>query len=73
MLRPAHKPIETAPRDGTIIIVYHEDCGEFVVQWGHIQKNELFAPGTTGMWVSPQGDFTWQEADGNGPSHWRIY
>lgn len=69
------KPIETAPRDGTVVqITAFESNGEpyeiHTMQWGHIQKNWLFAPGQVGMWVSPPGDYTWREGDG-GPTHWR--
>lgn len=68
--------IETAPRDGSVIqVAAFDDDGEpiqiFPVQWGHIQRNELFAPGMVGMWVVPDGSMTWREGDG-GPTHWRT-
>lgn len=67
------QPIETAPKDGTIILVgwrLPEDTEMqewFVMQWGHIQRNGLF-PGDVGMWVAPNGSMTWHET--NGPTHW---
>lgn len=69
------QPIETAPKDGTVIsVTAFEDDGEqfetWPMQWGHIQTNEMFAPGQIGMWVVPDGSITWREGDG-GPTHWR--
>ena len=65
-------PIETAPKDGTVIVVGDPDVGEFPMSWGHIQRNEFFAPGTTGMWVMAYGGgATWTDADGFGPTAWR--
>lgn len=60
----------TEPRDGTLIIVGHDDVGEFPMQWGHIQRNGLF-PGKVGMWVAQDGSFTWQDGPEEGPSYWR--
>lgn len=42
------------------------------VQWGHITQNKFFAPGQVGMWVAPDGSYTWQDATGDGPTHWRM-
>ena len=68
------KDIETAPKDGRLVRVGWKEAGDtdmqewFTMRWGHIQQNGLF-PGVVGMWVSPDGSFTWQEKDG-GPTHW---
>lgn len=67
--------IATAPRDGTVIEItaLEPDGTPFEIwpcQWGHIQRNELFAPGMVGMWMLPDGSATWREGDG-GPTHWR--
>lgn len=62
--------IETVPRDGTTVWVADPDVGAYLMNWGHIQKNELFAPGTVGMWVATDGSFTWTEQGGFGPTRW---
>lgn len=68
-------PIETAPKDGTVIRVgwkFPEDEKMqewFTMQWGDIQKNAMF-PGKVGMWVAPNGEFTWNDDGDGGPTHW---
>lgn len=68
------QPIETAPRDGTVVHLTWMDDGEpqevWPMQWGHIQRNGLF-PGVTGMWVATDGSVTWKESVDAGPTHWR--
>lgn len=71
--RLAGNPIATVPKDGTLIIVGDPDVGEFPMRWGHIQKNEIFAPGVVGMWVLDGGGMTWTDSDGLGPTYWRPY
>lgn len=66
------RSIDTAPRDGTLIEVHDPDCGTFPMRWNPTAKNGLF-PGVVGMWSSPSGDVTWNEADGFGPTMWRPY
>ena len=68
--------IGTAPRDGTIIELTWMDDGKpqeiWPMQWAHIQRNDLFAPGIVGMWIIPDGSMTWTEHDPAGaPTHWR--
>jgi hypothetical protein len=68
-------PIETAPKDGTVIELTWMDGDApqeiWPMQWGHIQRNGLF-PDALGMWVSPDGSVTWNgTADDDGPTHWR--
>ncbi len=64
------QPIETAPKDGRVIIVGDVDVGAFPMRWGHIQKNATFAPGVVGMWLLEGGGMTWREGDGVGPTFW---
>lgn len=63
--------MDTAPRDGTEIIVGHEDCGEFIMVWKDIFTNHLVSDKATGMWVATDQSFTWYEDAGYGPSYWR--
>ena len=66
------RPIETAPRDGTIIEVMDPDCGTFAMLWNPSGWNELFsADRHAGIWEDPGGQFTWCEDRGFGPTYWR--
>lgn len=81
MSRPADNhdawlPIDSAPKDGTLLQLTAIDAtGEtfeiWNMQWAHIQRNGLF-PGVTGMWTAPHGGLTWNGSpDDGGPTHWR--
>lgn len=68
--------IDSAPKDGTIILLtaFDSDGEQFEVhpmRWAHIQRNGLF-PGTVGMWTHPSGAYTWNDdGQGGGPTHWQ--
>jgi hypothetical protein len=64
--------ISTAPRDGRVIIVRHEDVGSFPMAWNNTGNNEIFAPDAVGIWEAPDRSMTWSEADDCGPSHWML-
>jgi hypothetical protein len=68
------QPIETAPKDGTIVVLTrfadNNALDQFAMQWAHIQRNGLF-PGKVGMWTAPNGSFTWNDDDPlYAPTHW---
>jgi hypothetical protein len=64
------QPMSTAPKDGRTVIVGDDDVGEYLMRWNPMQANALF-PGAVGMWVGVQGNFTWFDHMGAGPSYWR--
>lgn len=71
------QPLDSAPRDGTLIdITAIDDDGEVFeihpMVWDPSAKNAIFAPGMVGMWVAPGGEYTWREGEG-GPTHWRPH
>lgn len=64
------QPIETAPKDGRVIVVMHNEVGSFPMAWNPSATNHLFAPDEIGMWEMPDRSMTWRSAQ-DGPSHWR--
>lgn len=65
-----YRPIDTAPRDGTLIEVMDPDCGSFPMRWERAGHNPLVSTGL-GIWMAEGGDFTWCEDHGCGPTWWR--
>lgn len=68
-------PLETAPKDGTVVELTVFDNGKpyeiWPMKWGHIKRNGLF-PDQVGMWMTPDGEITWGGTeDQGGPTHWR--
>lgn len=65
------QPIETVPRDGTLVIIGHEDVGWFHMQWNPTGSNAIFQLEPVGIWETPDGSMTWSEAGGYGPAWWQ--
>ncbi len=63
------QPIETAPKDGRVIIVAHDEMGAFEMAWNPIGTNPMFAPGEIGIWEAPDRSFTWRAGE-FGPDKW---
>lgn len=63
-------PIASAPKDGRVIVVGHEDVGSFPMAWNPTGTNEMFAPGDIGIWEVADRSMTWRTGE-DGPSHWR--
>lgn len=66
--------IDGAPKDGRLVQVCHleNDVEEMKASMRWDSKGEsYFAPNSIGLWVSSCGTFTWSDADGFGPSHYR--
>jgi hypothetical protein len=61
--------IETAPKDGRVIVVMAEEVGSFPMAWNPTATNHLFAPGELGMWEMIDQSMTWRSAE-DGPTHW---
>lgn len=66
---PRWQQIDTAPRDGTLILVMDPDCGIFPMRWSPLARNPLSQPGR-GIWIMSDGSMTWSEYQGFGPSKW---
>lgn len=64
------RPIDTAPRDGTLVEVYADGDGPFVMRWNASGTNWLVSK-QPGIWEAADAAFTWCEDDGMGPTHWR--
>lgn len=64
------RPIETVPRDGSVVIVFAEDVGSFAMRWNAAGFNPLVSV-NPGLWESEDRSFTWIEEFGHGPTHWR--
>lgn len=64
------RPIATAPKDGRVIWIAHDDVGAFRMAWNPIATNEMFAPGQLGMWETIDTGMTWADYDDAGPDSW---
>lgn len=61
--------IDSAPRDGTAIIVTAEGEPLYEMSWNQFGSNDL-VQSERGIWWGPNGAFTWSEKHGHGPTHW---
>jgi hypothetical protein len=64
------QPIETAPKDGTLIEVMDPDSGQFPMRWDPNAIN-LIVSDAPGLWVASDGSMTWCDQKGFGPTKWR--
>jgi hypothetical protein len=64
------QPIETAPRDGTLIEVHDPDVGGAPMRWNPEGFNPLVSK-KPGIWETSDKSLTWCEDDGYGPTMWR--
>ena len=63
------RTIDSAPRDGTAIVVTAEGEPLFEMSWNQFGSNEIVQT-QRGIWWGPGGGFTWSEKHGCGPTHW---
>lgn len=61
------QPIETAPRDGTIVRVWREEFGEFVMAW-----NDKRSRWEGKHWGPIRALSIWWDIDAPQPTHWRA-
>lgn len=63
------QPIATAPRDGTVVLVWDEEQPPVRMFWDAAAFNPLVSL-REGIWVFEGGGLTWCEDHGFGPTHW---
>lgn len=67
------RPIETAPKDGTVIWLWAEGMdseGPFLMHWDPNFIN-LLVSDKPGLWVMKGGGLTWSDQEyKGGPTHW---
>lgn len=65
-----YRPIETAPKDGTVVLLRADNEGPFLMYWDAALVNPLVGP-EPGVWVLEGGGLTWCDRDpAVGPTHW---
>lgn len=64
------KTIDSAPRNGTMIVVTAEGEPLYEMCWNQFGTNWLVQPSKRGIWWGKDGNFTWSEQGGFGPTHW---
>jgi len=64
------KPIETAPKDGTVILLADNEMENIVeMRWDATMTNGLYT-GEEGFWTTPDRSMTWDHRGGFGPDKW---
>ncbi|EJL23961.1 hypothetical protein [Novosphingobium sp. AP12] len=63
-------PISSAPRDGRLITVMDLDSASVEMWWNSTGTNAAFQS-SCGIWQTLDGQFTWSEERGWGPTYWR--
>lgn len=64
------RPIETAPKDGTIVMVGADDEGPYPMYWDAEFFNALVST-KPGIWVLEGGGLTWcDERPDGAPTYW---
>ena len=65
------QPIETAPKDGTVIILADDEMENVVeMRWDATMANGLY-PEFKGFWTAPDRSMTWDHRSGFGPTKWQ--
>ena len=64
------QPIDTAPRDGRVILVKHDDVGAFAMAWNATATNDLI-PDQIGLWELVDKSMTWCDGGDEGPWFWK--
>lgn len=63
-------PYETAPKDGTPVLLWGDDEGPYLMRWDAAGFNPLVST-VPGIWISVDGGFTWcDERPAGAPTHW---
>lgn len=59
------QPIETAPKDGTLILAWHRYMGPAIIYWGCIQAHSPIF-----FWIPASCKILHWLSDAEAPSHW---
>lgn len=62
--------IETAPKDGTEILLADDEGNQAVMRWDAFMRNGLCGD-SQGFWACPSRNLTWDHRGGFGPTKWK--